>query len=251
MIDNPAFWFAAIIAVLITGISKGGFGGLALFAVPIMSLTILPTQAAGIMLPILIVMDAVSVWIYRKFWDKSILIALLPGALLGITIGGLLASTVNNNVILICVGLISILFPLYAVFKPKTHQDVFYHNKPIGAIMGIAAGFTSFLAHSGGPFFQAYAIPQKLEPRIHAGSSVIFFAVLNFVKLLPYGMLGQFDKTNLTTSLVLMPLAPVGVLIGSRLIRKIDSQMFYNIIYVFIFIAGLKLLWDGIRFSIL
>lgn len=245
MIDNPIFWLCAVIAVIITGISKGGFGGLALFAVPIMSLTILPTQAAGIILPILVAMDAISVWIYRKFWNKALLLKILPGAFLGIIIGGLLAGYVNDQVIRICVGLISIGFPFYAIFKPKGRADILYNNKPLGVLFGTAAGFTSFLAHAGGPFFQAYAIPQKIEVRVHAGSSVIFFAVLNFVKLLPYGMLGQFDKTNLTTSLILLPLAPVGVLIGAWMVKKVNQQLFYRIIYTMIFIAGVKLLWDG------
>jgi len=63
MIENPIFWISAVTAVIITGVSKGGFGGLALFAVPLMALTISPIQAASIMLPILIVMDWVSGWI--------------------------------------------------------------------------------------------------------------------------------------------------------------------------------------------
>jgi len=108
MIENPLFWASAIIAVIITGISKGGFGGLALFAVPLMALTISPIQAAGIMLPILIVMDWISLWAYRKTWDKSLLLMTLPGAIVGIALGGLLAGYVNEQVVRISVGMIAI-----------------------------------------------------------------------------------------------------------------------------------------------
>ena len=73
MLDQPLFWICAIISVIVTGISKGGFGGIALLAVPLMSLVISPVQAAGIMLPILIVMDWVSLWAYRKSWDLSLI----------------------------------------------------------------------------------------------------------------------------------------------------------------------------------
>ena len=246
MIDNPIFWVTAIVSVIITGISKGGFGGLALLAVPLMALTISPVQAAGIMLPILIVMDWVSVWSYRKHWDKRLLILMLPGAILGILAAWRFAAYVDDQFVRICVGVIAVVFPIYAILKPKGRKDVVIGNKPLGLISGIAAGFTSFIAHAGGPPFQAYAIPQGLEKRIYAGTAVMFFFVVNFVKLVPYAMLGQFDKTNLTTSLVLIPLAPIGVIIGVWLIKHIDQDVFYRILYGLIFTVGIKLLWDGL-----
>jgi uncharacterized membrane protein YfcA len=246
MIDNPLFWVTAVISVIITGISKGGFGGLALLAVPLMALTISPVQAAGIMLPILIVMDWVSVWSYRKHWDKKLLILMLPGAILGILAAWKFAAYVDDQFVRICVGLIAVLFPIYAIFKPKSREDIVVGNRSLGVISGIAAGFTSFIAHAGGPPFQAYAIPQGLEKRLYAGTAVMFFFVVNFVKLLPYAMLGQFDKTNLTTSLILIPLAPIGVLIGVWLLKRIDQDVFYRILYGLIFMVGVKLLWDGL-----
>tara|TARA_R110002033_G_scaffold55629_5_gene104499 strand:- start:3859 stop:4602 length:744 start_codon:yes stop_codon:yes gene_type:complete len=246
MINDPLFWFTAILAVLITGISKGGFGGLALFAVPLMALTISPLQSAGIMLPILIVMDWISVWSYRKHWDRNILLLMLPGAIAGIAAGALLAGYLNDQIVLVCVGTIAIIFPVYAVFKPKGRKDIIAGNKPLGFIAGTVAGFTSFVAHAGGPPFQAYTLPQNLEKRIYAGTAVIFFFVVNFVKVLPYALLGQLDQANLTISLILMPLAPIGVFIGVALVKRINHETFYRIIYGLIFAVGLKLLWDGL-----
>ena len=249
MIENPLFWASAIIAVIITGISKGGFGGLALFAVPLMALTISPIQAAGIMLPILIVMDWISLWAYRKTWDKSLLLMTLPGAIVGIALGGLLAGYVNEQVVRISVGMIAILFPAYAVssslLKWSAGKGV-VGNKPLGMIAGITAGFTSFIAHAGGPPFQAYAIPHQLDKRVYAGTSVLFFTIVNAVKVIPYAALGQFDATNLKTSAMLIPLAPIGVLIGVWLLKRIDQTLFYRIMYGLIFITGLKLLYDGL-----
>ncbi|MEO1189632.1 MAG: sulfite exporter TauE/SafE family protein [Pseudomonadota bacterium] len=130
MIHDPVFWGVAVFSVLITGISKGGFGGLALLAVPLMALVISPVQAAGIMLPILIVMDWVGVWTYRKHWDRRLLVLLLPGAILGIAAGGLLAGYVDDRVVRIFVGLIAVLFPIYAVFKPRGGDAFIKDNRP-------------------------------------------------------------------------------------------------------------------------
>ena len=246
MIHDPVFWGVAVFSVLITGISKGGFGGLALLAVPLMALVISPVQAAGIMLPILIIMDWVGVWTYRKHWDRTLLLLTLPGAVLGIVAGGFLAGYVDDQVVRIVVGVIAVLFPIYAVFKPRGGDAFIKNNRPLGVISGAVAGFTSFVAHAGGPPYQAYAIPQGLDKRIYAGTAVMFFFVVNFVKVVPYAMLGQFDQTNLTTSLILIPIAPFGVLFGAWLVKRIDQALFYRILYALIFSVGLKLLWDGL-----
>jgi len=246
MLQDPIFIITAVFAVLITGISKGGLGGLGLFAVPILSLSISPVQAAGIMLPILIVMDWIGVWAYRKHWDKRLLLLLLPGAVVGIVIGGLLADRVSEDFVRACVGVIAVLFPIYAVAgaKLRTGADWLKDNRPMAWLSGTVAGFTSFVAHAGGPPFQAYVLPQNLEKRIYAGTAVMFFFVVNAVKLVPYAMLGQFDKTNLTISAALIPLAPIGVLIGVWLVTRINQTVFYRIMYSLIFITGVKLLWD-------
>ncbi|MEL6725652.1 MAG: sulfite exporter TauE/SafE family protein [Pseudomonadota bacterium] len=246
MSHDPLFWVIAVISVLITGVSKGGFGGLALLAVPMMALVISPVQAAGIMLPILIIMDWVGVWTYRKYWDRALLLLTLPGAVLGIVAGGFLAGYVDDQVVRIVVGLIAVLFPIYAITKPSGGDAFIKKNRPLGLISGTVAGFTSFIAHAGGPPYQAYAIPQGLEKRIYAGTAVMFFFVVNFVKVVPYAMLGQFDQSNLTTSLILIPLAPIGVLFGAWLVKHIDQALFYRILYGIIFAVGLKLLWDGL-----
>ena len=243
---DPIFWAVAVFSVLITGISKGGFGGLALLAVPLMALVISPIQAAGIMLPILIIMDCVGVWTYRKHWDRKLLLLTLPGAVLGIVAGGLLAGYVDDQAVRIVVGVIAVLFPVYAIVKPRGGDAFIKNNRPLGLVSGTVAGFTSFVAHAGGPPYQAYAIPQGLDKRIYAGTAVMFFFVVNFIKVVPYAMLGQFDQTNLTTSLILIPIAPFGVLFGAWLVKHIDQQLFYRILYALIFSVGLKLLWDGL-----
>ena len=178
--------------------------------------------------------------------NKRVLLLTLPGAVVGIVIGGLLAGYVNDQFVRVCVGIIAIAFPIYAIFKPKGRASFMKDNKPIGVVAGSLSGFTSFIAHAGGPPFQAYAIPQDLEKRIYAGTAVMFFFVVNMVKVVPYAMLGQFDSANLTTAFILMPLAPVGVLIGVWLVKQIDQDLFFRIIYLLIFGVGLKLLWDGL-----
>lgn len=247
MITDYLFYVAAIPAVLITGISKGGFGGIALLAVPLLALVISPVQAAGIMLPILLVMDISSVYAYRGVFDRRSLLLLFPSAIVGICIGTMTAQFINDDWIRIFVGTIAILFTLNYWLRTSAKVAVKNPNKILGILLGAASGFTSFLAHAGAPPFQLYMLPQRLDRRIYAGTAVLFFAGVNFLKIIPYVMLGMLAPTNLATSLVLLPLAPIGVALGVWANRRISNELFYQIVYAAIFLVGIMLFWQVLR----
>lgn len=248
-IDDPAFYAAAIPAVILLGLSKGGLGGaMALIGMPLMALVTSPVKAAAIMLPILIVMDIVSLWTWRGTRDDATLRILLPAGIIGIAIGWATAAWVTATHVRLLVGMIALLFAadylrqrlFVADRQPKPH------NRPKGWFWGTVAGFTSFVAHAGGPPYQVYALPLGQDPKLYVGTSVIFFAIVNAIKLVPYFALGQFDATNLATSAMLMPIAPVATLAGAWVVRRIDRTLFYPYMYAMIFLVGLKLVYDGV-----
>lgn len=247
MITDPWFYLAAIPAVILIGLAKGGFAGpLSLIGVPLMALTIPAVQAAAIMLPILVAMDVAALWSYRRIYDPLSLKLLLPGAMAGIVLGRLFAASVTDAHVRLMVGFVSVLFVFNYWMGGGEASAPARHNRAKAAFWGTAAGFTSFISHAGGPPFQIYMLPLRLDSRLFAGTAVIFFAVVNAVKLGPYFALGQFSAENLMTSLVLMPLAPVATLVGAWLVRVVDQRIFYRIIYVCMVPVGLKLMWDGL-----
>jgi len=246
-ISDPWFYAAAIPAVFFVGLSKGGFGGtFAMLGVPIMALAISPLQAAGVMLPILIVMDAVALAAYRGLADWKCLSILLPAAMLGICIGWATAAYVNDAFVLFLIGVMSIAFVADYVFKQRKAANASSHNLPKGLFWGTVTGFTSFISHTGGPPYQMYTLPLRMRPVLFAGTAVIFFATVNAVKLVPYFFLGQFDATNLSTSVVLFPVALVATLVGVWLVRIVKAETFYSVIYVFMGVIGAKLTYDGL-----
>lgn len=250
MITDSYFYMVAVPAVVLVGLSKGGFGGIALLAMPLLSLVISPIKAAAIMLPIMLVMDVVALWNYRSLYHLESLIALLPSALLGIFVGWLTATWVTDDFIRLLVGTISILFVLdnWVNFRPQENRTP---SMLKGLLCGSSAGFTSFIAHAGAPPFQIYMLPRRLEPKIYVGTAVIFFAIVNFVKVAPYFALNQFGWENLSTSFVLMPLAPISTYAGFRIVKYISGDMFYKLTYLIVFAVGLKLVWDGISATLL
>lgn len=247
---DPWFYAAAVPAVILVGLSKGGFGGAVGFVgVPLMALVISPVQAAAILLPILILMDVVSLWTWRGVFDRTILWQMLPGSIIGIGIGWLTASVVTADNVRLIVGAIAFIFVARWVYTSIRH-GADHKAEPNGiaaAFWGSIAGFTSFVAHVGGPPFQVYTLPLRMDPKVLTGTSVIFFAVTNAIKLVPYFALGQFDAANLTASLALMPLAPLATLAGAWLVRRMRPEIFYPFTYATVAIVALKLLYDGAR----
>ena len=208
-ITDPFFYFIAIPAVLFVGIAKGGFAGtLGAITVPLMSFATDPITAAAILLPILCVMDIFAAWNFRHSFDVSHLKILLPASVIGITLAAVLMGKLTEDYIRIMVGIISIGFCLNHWFDLSARRNK--PGKASGYFWGGVAGFTSAQVHAGGPPLSVYMLPQRLEKTTLIGTMVMFFFFINYVKLIPYSYLNLFTPRNLMTSLILMPVAPLG-----------------------------------------
>ncbi len=249
MISDPWFYVAAIPAMIILGLSKGGFTTLGMLTVPTLALVISPVQAAAIVLPILVLSDVVALFSYRGIFDATTLKIMLPGAVVGIAIGWWTAAWVTEQEIRLIVGAISVAFALNYWLRHRLSQERQPQNVAKGGFWGAVTGFTSFVSHAGGPPFQMYAVPLRLEPRVFAGTSVIAFAVINAVKLVPYFFLGQFDATNLTTSAVLLPISVPATFAGVWLVKRFNAAAYYRVVYVMIFVVGAYLVWESLAAS--
>ncbi len=248
LLSQPWFYAAAVPSVIIVGLGKGGFGGaMALIGVPVMALVMSPVQAAAILLPILIVMDIVSLWTWRGTYDRTTLIHLLPGGLLGIALGWAMAAFVTVAMVRLIVGTVAMIFFLRWLTQRFGGSDAEPRPQSAwrGTLWGAVSGFTSFVAHAGGPPYQVYAMPLRHPPALYAGTAVVFFAIVNAVKLVPYFALGQFDTTNLSASAILMPVAALSTLVGAMIVRRMKPEFFYNFMYSMVFLVATKLIYDG------
>lgn len=247
MIQDPVFYAVALPVLMLTGISKGGFGaGIGIVAVPTLSLVVPPLQAVAIMLPILCLMDIFGVWSYRRDWSRKLMLYLGPGALLGIAIGTALAGWVDEHMIRLIVGTIAVLFSLNYWLGGRRRDEARAENPARGVFWSAVSGFTSFIGHAGGPPLQVYLLPLKLNKTVFVGTTTVFFMAVNYAKLAPYGYLGLLTEQNLMTALVLAPICPLAMLSGVWLHHRIPERPFYLICYVFVFLVGLKLLRDGV-----
>ncbi|MBZ6077325.1 sulfite exporter TauE/SafE family protein [Microvirga puerhi] len=249
MITDLSFYVAAVPAVVLMGLSKGGFSGLGLLSLPLMALVVSPVQSAAIMLPILIIQDVVTVWAYRRYWDRRNLAILIPSSIVGIVSGYLLAARVSDAAVTLAVGVISIAFAVRRLIVERRAMppDPTKADVPHGLFWGTVIGFTSMVAHAGGPPFQIYVMPQRLPRDIFVGTGAICFALINWIKVPPYLALGQFTHENLTTAAALFPVAVVSTWLGVLLVRRTSGERFYTLVYLLLVLVGAKLIVDGIR----
>jgi uncharacterized membrane protein YfcA len=248
MLTDPYFYAVAIPAFLLVGVSKGGFGGgLGSMGVPLMALAIPVPQAAAIMLPLLMAMDVVAVWRYRRDWSREQMPVLLCGAFAGTVLGYLAFKLLDEAWIRVLIGGIAVLFTVkdwlfaalgrWAVARPHAGKGLFWST---------VAGVTSFIANAGGPPLQVYLLPQRLDKTVFVGTVSIYFAFINLVKFGPFVHLGLITQGNLATSAVLLPVAMAGIALGLWLHARVPEKPFYFWCNVFLFVTGLKLLWDGV-----
>ena len=244
---STTFWVTAVLAVILVGIAKAGFGGGAgLIATPLLALTIPVTEAAALLLPLLIIIDMISVYHYWGKFDRHSIRLMVPSAAVGILIGGLFfgAFSSNERVLKLGIGLLAVAFVLFQLFRsqilgqlagkrPSTTNGIFFST---------LAGFTSTLAHAGGPPATIYLLPQKLPRQLFVGTTVIFFAAVNLIKLIPYSLLGLLKVGNVTTILILSPLCYLGVRLGIYLNGRFTDKWFTRLIYTLLFLTGIQLI---------
>jgi uncharacterized protein len=248
MLTDPTFYLLAIPAVILLGLAKGGFAGVGAIALPLLALRISPVQAAAILLPVLVLQDAVGVWAFRKNWDREVLALMIPSAMVGIVAAYFLAAKVSATVVLAVLGAISIVFACYRLWISRGGRVPMSSKAPpaLGAVLGFASGFTSQVAHAGQPPFQMWVLPKGLPAQVLVGTTAIFFAVINLAKIPAYLALGQFTHQNLMAAAVLAPLAIASTLLGVWLVRRVDAEKFITIIYVLMIVVGVQLLFKAL-----
>lgn len=245
VIADPHFYLAAIPAVILLGLSKGGFAGVGTAATPLLALYIPPLEAAALLLPILITQDVISVWIYRREWDATNLRVMLPGAMAGMALGWLVAAYISDDAVRFIIGIVGLVFVLNVWFGPKAAEARPQH-RGWGTFWGAVSGFTSFMTQGGGPPFQVYVMPQRLPKLVFVGTATMFFASINCFKIVPYMMLGTFNAANLATSLALLPAAIAANFAGVWLVRAMPTNLFYHVAYVLLLLISLMLLWQSV-----
>lgn len=246
LLTNPAFVAVAILGVCLLGISKGGFLGLGVMALPLMSLFVPPLQAAAIILPTAVAQDFLTLWIYRREWSAWNIKIMLPSMMVGMFVAWLLAASLTAAHIRLAIGLIATLFVLRHWTAKRFERWMPKPSVATGVIFGAIGGMTTMLANAGGPAWQIHLLPQRLEKLPYIGTVSILFAASNIVKIPGFATLGYLTRENILVGLTLVPIAVAANYAGIWLVRRVSTEMFFRIAYLLMFVIAVELMRSAI-----
>jgi uncharacterized membrane protein YfcA len=239
---DPLFYLLAVVAVILLGFSKGGYFGLGVMSVPLMSLYVPPLQAVAILIPTVMVQDVLTVWTYRHNWSASNLKILIPSLTFGVAVGAVFAAAMSPAYIRLAVGIVSAAFVLRQWLGYYFERLAGQSNMFTGVVFGALGGFTTMIASAGGPAWQIHLLPQKLDKLTYAGTLTILFAASDVIKLPALVVLGQMTVPNFIVGTALIPIAVVANYAGLWLVRRTPTGMFYRIAYALMFVIALELI---------
>lgn len=245
---TPFALAVAMLAGLLIGLGKGGLVGLGTVSTPLLALVVGPVLAAGVLLPVLISQDIVSVWAFRRDWDRRAIWLLLPGAVAGVLTGWAAAEYLPTLFIMAALGLVAVGFATWRLYADRQPTPSRPWQLPdwLAPLFGYATGLTSQIGHAGGPPFQIWAAHRQMAPAAFAGTGSVLFATINWMKVPAYAALGELGSANLAVAAILIPVATIGSFAGIFIVRRIDMKRFSLLVNVVLLLTGLKLIFDAL-----
>lgn len=249
MFSDPLFYLVGYLAIFLIALSKGAFGGgLALIGVPMLALVMSPLEAAMVVMPLITLMDLFAL---RSFgpasWSKPDLVWLVPGLLVGIAAGYAFFEFVDPRLVAFTIGAVTLAFAADFFLRRRSATAAQPVSPPLALLAGWASGFTSFIAHAGGPPANMYLLYRGLEKSVYAATNLAMFMAGNFLKLIPYGFLIWVEPWTLAAAVLLAPAVPAGVWLGKWLHDRLEQQRLFFWCYVLLSVAAAKLLYDAAR----
>lgn len=234
----------ALVTFMIS-LSKGGLGGiLGALATPMMALVMPANKVLGLLLPIILLADVFALYFNWGKWNVRLVALMLPGAVIGVTIGTIFIARVPIEVLKISLAVIALAFVGYKIFEKRIFDSLNYQERNWhGWLVGTTAGFASSLAHSGGPPVVIYLMLLDVTPSVFVATLVLFFAILNLVKVPYYMYIHLFDYQQILQIAWVIPLIPLGAWLGRWMVTKITKQVFDGIMVSLLALTAVLLIF--------
>jgi uncharacterized protein len=247
---DPLFMTVGLFTAGLMAFSKGAFGGgLAILGVPLLSFVMDPISAAIVVAPLICFMDMFTL---RSFgpstWSLADLVWLVPGLLIGLGVGWIFFQEVDPRIVSLAIALITLAFTahwfLHGRLAAPSNMAV---SAPVAIVAGSLSGFTTFVAHAGGPPIAMYLLRRGLDKSLYTGTTVLFFTLGNLLKLGPYLVLAQARPLTMASAVVLAPVVPISVWAGIWLHKRLDAAQLFFWCYVLLGLGALKMAYDAVR----
>jgi uncharacterized protein len=248
--SDPTFYIVGLLTTFLMALSKGAFGGgLAIIGVPMLSLVMDPISAAITVAPLVAFMDLFAVRAFPpSTWSRPDLGWLCLGLVIGLALGWVFFTRVDSRFVVLAIALITLAFTLRWFLMDRIAPPSPHGVLPAKAVaLSVVSGFTTFIAHAGGPPVAMYLLGRNLDKSVYAGTTIAVFMLGNFIKLGPFILLGLERPAALAAALAFSPIVPFGVWAGKALHDRMDQRKLYFWCYLLLLGTGTKLLLDAAR----
>jgi len=242
---TPTAWILAYGATFIVGLSKAGIKGIAVLNVTLMALAFGAKESTGMVVPLLILADILSVIYYNKYTQWKYVFKVLPWMIVGVLIGVVIGKDLPEKFFKIGMATIIIITLFMMVYwDRKKDKNVPSHWTFAGSI-GTIAGITTMVGNLAGAFSNIYFLAMRLPKNHFIGTAAWLFLIVNIIKLPFHFFVWKTISTeSLTLNLILLPGILLGFFVGVRFIKFIKDAFFRKMIMVLTAVGAILIMFS-------
>lgn len=251
----PMTWSPVVIAlvglaVLLYGISKTAMPTLGIVAGPLLAAVLTPTYASGFIVPLLIIGDLFGLALYRQHVQWRLIVRLIPGLLLGFAMVAAAFAFAPQGILARSIGVLILVSVGVEVYRRRAFAATELQSAPVlpkavTGFFGTLAGMTTMAANAGGAAMSLYLVSMRVPMLAFMGTSAWFFFILNLIKVPIVVGLGLLVPDSLLVDLAFLPLLVVGAVLGVRVFKRFDQDVFNRVAVVLSAMAGVWLVVHG------
>lgn len=227
MLTWKDFIILALCALTIGG-NKAGLRGINIIVIPIFASYFGGRISSSTVLPLLILGDIFSVYIYRKSIEWSYLRQLLPSTLLGLSAGMILGKMVPDEVFMMVMAVFVLICLILMLIKEFSKTGIRLPDHWLAhSSAGFTGGFSTMVGNAAGPIMSLYLLSMNLPKMVFIGTGAVFFFTVNLIKVPVHAFVWKsMTWETLKISLALAPFVLIGLFLGLKLVKKIPERPF-------------------------
>ncbi|MBC3764854.1 sulfite exporter TauE/SafE family protein [Neptunicella marina] len=209
------------------GLAKTGVHGASMFAVPILALIFGGKTSSGLMLPMLILADLFAVKYYHRHANWQYLMKLFPSAAVGVVIGTLLGSSIDDEAFRLMMGIIIFASLAIMLWMEKANKDKIPDYTWFAILMGTLGGITTMIGNLAGSVMALYLLSMRLPKNVYIGTAAWFFLVINLFKV-PFHVFSwhTISINSFLLNLICLPVIALGAWAGIEVVKRIPEKQY-------------------------
>jgi len=235
----------ALTATLLLGVGKSGIKGLGAVIVTLMAIVFGGKASTGILMPMMITADIFAVIYYHRHTQWFFLKKLLPMMVVGVVLGVWLGNDISEALFKQIMAVFILLTVLIMIWMDRTKTFGIPKHWAFSSFMGLLSGVTSMIGNLAGSFASIYLLAIRLPKNEFIGTAAWLFFIINVFKL-PFHLFVWKTVTTetLQLNLVLAPAIIIGFLLGIKLVKVINNELYRKLVLLVTAIGAIIILFS-------